>query len=57
MELNFKRQLAYKTKPNERNCNRGKFMSVDGVKIKDIMIGNKRLKSMEVGRDPALSYD
>ena len=32
-------------------------MSVDGVKIKDIMIGNKRLKSMEVGRDPALSYD
>ena len=29
--------------------------SVDGVKIKDIIVGNKVLKTMEVDRDPALS--
>ena len=31
--------------------------SVDGVKIKDIIVGNKVLKTMEVDRDPALSCD
>ena len=41
---------------NGRNA-RDKFVSVDGVKIRDIIVGNKRLKTMEVGRDLALSYD
>ena len=31
--------------------------SVDGVKIKDIIVGDKVLKTMEVNRDPALSCD
>ena len=59
---NWKQQLDSKNKMRRNVTRTGTIdkelvSSVDGVKIKDIIVGNKVLKTMEVDRDPALSCD
>lgn len=58
----WKQQLASKNKMRRNITRTGTIdkeivSSVDGVKIKDIIVGDKVLKTMEVNRDPALSCD